>query len=140
MWIADRAGKGKGKGKDHGVPPPAGADGVPPPAGDDVVPLPAGDDDVPPPAGQSEGDGDGGAEDDNHVVSMFDGNVMCDSCERYSDFKKCRIISKRAGTWRCGLCGVKSAQLRRLYGSWPTGEFTLLPKERIACHPIHHQW
>ena len=135
-------GKGKGKGSENGPPLalPSVGNGSAGAGGEGGNGDADAGDGEPPLALQSEGDDDGDDPARNHVVSMFDGHVMCDSCDRYSHFTKCRVISKRVGTWRCGSCGVKSAQLRRLFGSWPTGQFSLLSKERIACHPIHHQW
>ncbi len=69
---------------------------------------------------------------------MYDNEVQCDSCCRFTDFKKCRVISKTKGSWRCNQCGVKCTQLRRMFTTWPTDEFSLLTKERVACSPNHH--
>ena len=56
----------------------------------------------------------------------FAGNVQCNSCKRYTHFRSCRVLSKDKGTWRCSACGVKTQQLRRVFGSWPTDAFTCL--------------
>ena len=52
--------------------------------------------------------------------------VYCSTCGNYATIEKCRIISKREGTWRCSQCRVKITQLYRGFGSWPTAEFNAL--------------
>ena len=39
--------------------------------------------------------------------------VRCDSCGQLEHFRKCRVISKKAGRWRCPGCGTTTTQLRR---------------------------
>ena len=52
--------------------------------------------------------------------------VYCSTCGNYASFEKCRVLSKREGTWRCSQCRVKMTQLYRGFGSWPTAEFDAL--------------
>ena len=59
----------------------------------------------------------------------WDTAVKCDSCGLRSSFKKCRAISKTKGLWRCSTCGVKHAQLRRVFGEWPMTTFSLMPPD-----------
>jgi hypothetical protein len=75
------------------------------------------------------------AEGDPDVVAkgMFGSQlVMCDCCGRHEHFNSCRLISKMKQTWRCASCGVKTTQLRRAFGSWPTDNFCRLSKDRGA--------
>ena len=60
---------------------------------------------------------------------VFDERVLCGDCGRYSHFTKCRVISKQSGLWRCASCGVKAVQLRRIFGEWPTRDFTTLTQD-----------
>jgi hypothetical protein len=83
----------------------------------------------PPPASNTPGSA-------SAVSGPFDStSVMCDSCNRFFPFAKCRVISKGRNTWRCSGCGVKAAQLRRVFGSWPSEQFSLLSQERNDYHP-----
>ena len=55
--------------------------------------------------------------------------MYCSTCGNYATVDKCRIISKREGTWRCSQCRVKITQLYRGFGSWPTAEFNALSEK-----------
>ncbi len=66
----------------------------------------------------------------SEVAERFD-SVVCGDCKRHSHFSKCRVISKQKSMWRCASCGVKAVQLRRVFGSWPTEQFSMLSEE---CH------
>jgi hypothetical protein len=50
---------------------------------------------------------------------MFEGNVLCDLCGRWSHFSSCRLKSKMAGLWKCSNCHAKENSLRRSFGKWP---------------------
>lgn len=55
--------------------------------------------------------------------------VLCASCGRFSEFVRCRVLSKRAGTWRCNSCNSKCATLYRRLGQWPISGFAALGVE-----------
>ncbi len=57
---------------------------------------------------------------------LFQGNVLCECCGRFAYFKNCKAISKVKGTWKCGSCNVKQAQLFRAFGQWPSQGFQQL--------------
>ena len=67
------------------------------------------------------------------VVSN-DGCVKCDACGRWAKFTRCRVMSKLNGTWRCNECNVTCTQLRRLYGQWPSRDFSLIEKDFTVVH------
>jgi hypothetical protein len=86
-------------------------------------------------AANSVGDGDAvGAADsvgmgkgDGKGEGMFGDYVRCRSCNRFEHFQKCRLLSKQiAQNWRCSGCHVKTTQLYRQFGKWPTTEFEAL--------------
>jgi hypothetical protein len=60
------------------------------------------------------------------AAGLFAGEVLCGSCGRYNPFHRCKLISKGKNTWRCGVCAVKSVQLWRGLGSWPSEGFLTL--------------
>ena len=66
-----------------------------------------------------------------HLFSQagFSTEVACDSCGNFVNFMACRIVAKSSGRWRCNKCGVTQTQLRRHYGHWPSGGFSLLSPE-----------
>jgi hypothetical protein len=67
--------------------------------------------------GKGDGKGDG----------MFNDYVRCRSCNRFEHFQKCRLLAKQsAQNWRCSGCHVKTTQLYRQFGKWPTTEFEAL--------------
>jgi hypothetical protein len=57
---------------------------------------------------------------------LFQGNVLCGCCGRFEYFKLCKAVSKVKGTWKCGSCNVKQAQLFRAFGQWPSQGFQQL--------------
>jgi hypothetical protein len=58
---------------------------------------------------------------------LFAEYVRCLSCNRFEHFQRCRLLSKAHGrSWRCSGCHVKTTQLYRRFGSWPTAEFEAL--------------
>jgi hypothetical protein len=58
---------------------------------------------------------------------LFAEYVRCLSCNRFEHFPRCRLLSKAHGrSWRCSGCHVKTTQLYRRFGSWPTAEFEAL--------------
>ena len=58
---------------------------------------------------------------------LFSEYVRCFSCNRFEHFQRCRLVSKTHGrSWRCSGCHVKTTQLYRRFGSWPTAEFEAL--------------
>ena len=59
-----------------------------------------------------------------------EGDVQCHQCRRWVGFQKVRLISKKAGLFRCSSCGATATQLRRKFGSWPTEQFAMLSE---AC-------
>jgi hypothetical protein len=59
-----------------------------------------------------------------------EGDVQCHQCRRWVPFQKVRLISKKAGLFRCSSCGATATQLRRKFGTWPTDEFLMLTE---AC-------
>ncbi len=63
-------------------------------------------------------------------LGMWSDNVYCATCKMFVSYKKCRVLSKTTGTWRCSSCSTKMVQLRRLHGSWPTAEFSMLTEVR----------
>ena len=66
----------------------------------------------------------------NSLASMAFGQVMCGSCGRANHFSSVRLLNKGNGYYKCNGCFVKTSQLRRLLGSWPSQQFTSLPKDR----------
>lgn len=56
-------------------------------------------------------------------------NVMCFECGQHVTYRKCRVISKTSGRWRCPACSVTISQMRRTFESWPTKEFSKLSQE-----------
>ena len=42
---------------------------------------------------------------------------------------KCRLVAKRAGTWRCDHCQTKITQLHRGFGQWPVDTFAKLTSD-----------
>ena len=54
---------------------------------------------------------------------VFDGNVLCDVCGRFSQWDRCRVTSKKEGLWKCGNCHSKENTLRRCFGQWPLETF-----------------
>ena len=55
-------------------------------------------------------------------------DVLCESCGLHVPYTRCRVISKTKGTLRCSNCGVRYTQLQRVFGSWPSEAFSMLPK------------
>lgn len=53
-------------------------------------------------------------------------SVFCSSCGNQVTIQKCRILSKKARTWRCTVCDCKVTQLHRGFGHWPPQEFAAL--------------
>ena len=56
-------------------------------------------------------------------------DVFCSNCGQQVCLVKCRLLSKKAGTWRCDNCHTKITQLYRGFGEWPVKEFAGLPEE-----------
>ncbi len=52
--------------------------------------------------------------------------VYCSTCGNHATIEKCRMLSRREGTWRCSQRRVKITQLYRGFGSWPTAELNAL--------------
>jgi hypothetical protein len=67
--------------------------------------------------------------DDGQDCDLDFNMVMCRDCKRLTDFKKCRMISKGEAMFQCSSCGTKAVQLRRVFGSWPTAQFSMLSEE-----------
>jgi hypothetical protein len=61
---------------------------------------------------------------------MSDPTVCCCSCGSQCQLVKCRIMSKKAGTWRCNLCNTTHCQLWRIYGKFPK-EFERMPENEV---------
>ena len=55
--------------------------------------------------------------------------VWCSNCGNQVEVSKCRLLSKRAGTWRCPCCCTKITQLWRGFGEWPIPAFASLSEE-----------
>jgi hypothetical protein len=123
--------KAKATAKAAAVPPAPGVDGG---NGDGGQAAPDG------------GDGDGQAGPDGVLVPAGDAaaaaadegimmtggwsdDVYCSSCRTYCSFKRCRVLSKHAATWRCHSCNTKVSQLRRIHETWPTGAFLSLTED-----------
>ena len=59
----------------------------------------------------------------------------CKSCDRFEHYQTRRILGKRsvhnaaATLWRCSGCHVKTTQLYRQFGKWPTTEFEALQED-----------
>lgn len=56
-------------------------------------------------------------------------DVFCSNCGQQVCLVKCRLLSKKAGTWRCDNCHTKITQLYRGFGEWPLKQFAGLPEE-----------
>ena len=69
-------------------------------------------------------------ESNDRLATLAFGHVICESCGQTVSFTACRIASKGRGSWKCSVCAVKTTQLRRALGAWPSAGFTSLPKER----------
>ena len=54
--------------------------------------------------------------------------VFCSTCGQQVVATKCRLLSKRSGSWRCDGCNCKVVQLFRGFGTWPSAEFRGLPE------------
>lgn len=65
------------------------------------------------------------------LASVAFGMVVCSSCGRPNSFSQCRVLSKGRQSWRCNGCNVKSVQLRRALGQWPTDGFNMLSADSI---------
>ena len=72
------------------------------------------------------------AESNEDLAKLAFGQVICILCTVLVSYKKCRIASKTAQTWRCGKRMAKMTELRRVLGEWPTKEFTRLSEELIT--------
>jgi len=55
--------------------------------------------------------------------------VYCDCCKQHVHYRRCRLISKKRGAWRCGYCSTKCSELRRIFKTWPTTEFAALAED-----------
>ena len=66
------------------------------------------------------------------VAELAFGVVSCSFCNHETEFSKCRLVGKQQMIWKCGTCNSKSTQLRRLFGTWPTEEFSMLP-QAVVC-------
>ena len=55
--------------------------------------------------------------------------VFCTTCGSPCSYMKCRILSKRDGTWRCNSCRVRIVQLSRSFDQWPVPGFKHIPTE-----------
>lgn len=56
-------------------------------------------------------------------------SLFCVTCGGQVSNVRCRLVSKRAGTWRCDQCAIRVVQLHRGFGCWPTETFKGLNKE-----------
>ena len=65
------------------------------------------------------------------LAAVAFGMVVCSSCGRPNLFSQCRVLSKGRQSWRCNGCNVKSVQLRRALGQWPTDGFNMLSLDSI---------
>ncbi len=85
--------------------------------------------------GDGNGKGDGKGKDKDNGGAMFGEYVRCRSCNRFEHYQKCRILGKQsvhnaaATLWRCSGCHVKTTQLYRQFGKWPTTEFEALQED-----------
>jgi hypothetical protein len=85
--------------------------------------------------GDGNGKGDGKGKDKDKGGAMFGEYVRCRSCNRFEHYQKCRILGKQsmhnaaATLWRCSGCHVKTTQLYRQFGKWPTTEFEALQED-----------
>ena len=75
------------------------------------------------------GGGGGGAIVPHSLAAAAFGQVTCGSCGRVNHFSSVRLMNKGSGYYKCNGCFVKTSQLRRLLGSWPSEQFTSLPKD-----------
>jgi hypothetical protein len=73
---------------------------------------------------------------DTGAAQLAFGTVTCNNCGQSSNFTLCRCTNKKDGLWKCSKCDVKTTQLRRAFGRWPTPEFSRLSEARpdgISC-------
>ena len=56
-------------------------------------------------------------------------SVFCSTCGNQVTLMKCRLLSKRAGTWRCDVCQCRIVQLHRGVGEWPPKQWANISPE-----------
>ena len=56
-------------------------------------------------------------------------SVFCSTCGNQAVMVKCRLLSKKAGTWRCDVCQCRIVQLHRGVGGWPPKEFSSISED-----------
>jgi hypothetical protein len=69
------------------------------------------------------------------LLPKFDwGNqVICDNCGEHVSMAKCRVTGKQGDhKWRCSACSVTHVQMRRVFGSWPTDEFSGFSEDTLV--------
>ncbi len=68
----------------------------------------------------------------DEMAKLAFGRVKCETCGRDSDFSICRVIAKGRQAWRCNICGVKTTQLRRALGKWPSDRFNNMSQDGMG--------
>ena len=64
--------------------------------------------------------------------SVFDqATVFCQGCGNWCQLATCRVLSKKANTWRCKICSSKVSALGRVMGGWPPAGFKHIPTQEI---------
>ena len=64
--------------------------------------------------------------------SVFDqATVFCQGCLNWCQLATCRVLSKKANTWRCKTCSSKVSALGRVMGGWPPAGFKNIPTQEI---------
>ncbi len=51
---------------------------------------------------------------------------MCGTCNRFTSFRRARLMSKGASVYKCNTCHNRQQVLRRIYGQWPNEQFSEL--------------